>query len=698
LGRLCISEKSINQLMLDKQQPCCACAAGSPTSHAFGLDNMHGAPGGCNDRCITWWDRVSCSAFCAVCREKMEIASLKCDWCDIPSAAQQLLLFRRCMATKQRRYSALKSHLNSKWRLLQILQWNSIVCDEKTDRRLNTDCWQACRAAAAVVLAGISSSARIRDDILSLGCARLMIDRAFPLLTRTFGSAAEERHATFSLDANGQSIQRSFILPSHTISVNECCAWCFCITQWASHPELLTIIIRCGVVHFLLDFPPSPGSIDLNSSHGSYRWLPNMLRLFSSIVSDKDSAVSLLGDACSCSIGAALIAASAIARALALPAGMYLHNSLSATATADLEDARSQVLRCIGPRWERRWSHVMSQLEMLRPFDNFDLKLLNVTDGGWCIAVPYSVCWGLADILIYSRCSQTRMPLLQQSAKGTVTLLFAANLPQVVSWLKNSPESEERSRKILSSDLREHSEISPPVKEFFFELEQRRRLLHCVDACARACLLLQHVMSEDDSRIPDGVLEFVHELVLSCADHLSNQDHVISIRKIVLARSAIGAISTVAAVYLNSTATHLSLTPTVSTSFNPLPANVLQAIIVICDRSRALNVSVPNISRSKLSFEDLRRNIMLSSPHVVPNLDSYTTHALKCNVSIPVVEMLVKTTNLMFMSQFTWPLDESIRSFSFESAFEKTYVPVAIMQVRQCTPLFCCTTASLTRF
>jgi hypothetical protein len=92
-----------------------------------------------------------------------------------------------------------------------------------------------------------------------------------------------------------------------------------------------------------------------------------MLRLFSSIVSDKGSAVTLLGDACSCSIGAALIAASAIARALALPAGMYLHNSLSVTAIADLEDARSQVLRCIGPRWERRWSHVMSQLEMLRP-------------------------------------------------------------------------------------------------------------------------------------------------------------------------------------------------------------------------------------------------------------------------------------------------------------------------------------------
>ncbi len=237
--------------------------------------------------------------------------------------------------------------------------------------------------------------------------------------------------------------------------------------------------------------------------------------------------------------------------------------------------------------------------------------------------------------------------MLQQSAQGTVSLLLAANLPQVVTWLRNSPESEERSRKILSSDLREHSESSPPVKESFFELEQRRRLLHCVGACARACLLLQHVMSEDNSRIPDGVLEFVHELVLSSADHLSNQDHIISIRKIVLARSAIVAISTVAAVYLNSTATQLSLSPTVSASLNPLPTNVLQAIIAICDRSRALIVAVPNISRSKLYFEDLRRNIMSSSPHIVPNLDGYTTHALKCNVSIPVVEMLVKTTNLM---------------------------------------------------
>ena len=181
--------------------------------------------------------------------------------------------------------------------------------------------------------------------------------------------------------------------------------------------------------------------------------------------------------------------------------------------------------------------------------------------------------------------------------------------------------------------------------------------------------------------MPDGVLEFVHELLLASASHLSNEDHVISIRKIVLVRSAMGAISTVASVYLNSTATQLSLSSSVSMPHNPLPSNVLQAIIAICDRSRALIVSVPHISCSKASFEDLRRNIVMTSPHLIPNLDAYTSHALKCNVSLPVVEMFVKTTNLMFMSQFTWPLDESIRSFLFESAFQKTYVPVAITQV-----------------
>lgn len=686
LGRLCMSEKSINQMMLDRQQPACACAAGSPTSHAFGLDNMHGAPGGSNDRSICWWDRTSCSTFCSVCRRKMEDARIQCNLCDIPTATQQLLMLRRCMATKQRRYSVLKSYLNGKWRLLQILRWNALTCDN-TDQRNLKDCWQACRAAAAVVLASVSSSARVRDDIVSLGCARVMIDRVYPLLTRTFGGAAQEKQ--LSVDALQKSVHGEMSsssmqqpLSSRTISINECCAWCFCISQWASHPELLTIILRCGVVHFLLDLPPSPGSIDLSSAQGSYRWLPHFLRVFSSLVSQTESAVVLLGDACSCSIGAALIAAAAVSRALALPAGMYLHNSLSASAAADLEDARSQALRCIGPRWERRWSHVLSQLEMLRPFENFDLKLQNVTEGSWCVAVPYSVCWGIADMLIYAGCSRISTPLLQQSARGTVALLFAANLPQVVQWLCDSPDNHERTRKILSSDLREFSEISPPVKEYFLKLEQHRRLLHCIDACARACLLLQRVTSDGDCELADGVLEFVQQLVLAAAEHLSNENHVMNLRKVVLVRSSMTAMCTIATEYLNSTAARCSSPNPMNCSSNPIPPNVLQAIITVCDRSRALLVSVPHLRRSTSSFEALRRNITISSPHIVPSLDEYTSQTLTCRVSLPVVEMLVKTTNLMFMSQFTWPLDAPLLSFAFEEAFSKTYSPIEITQVQ----------------
>jgi hypothetical protein len=683
LGRLCISEKSINQMMLDKQQPLCACAAGSPTSHAFGLDNMHGAPGGCNDRRIAWWDRTSCSAFCSVCRGKMEDAKTACNMCDIPTAAQELLLFRRCMTTKQRRYSELKSFLNGKWRLLQILNWNTLDCDEANSRGLR-DSWHACRAAAAVVLAGLSSSARVRDDILSLGCARLILNRVYPLLTRTFGSAPEENTSP-SFSANrkvpANSDLRTSLIPSRTSSVNECCAWCFCIAQWSSHPELLTILLRCGVVHFLLDFPPAPGSIQLCSSQGSYRWLPNFLRLFSSLVSEKETAVTLIGDACSCSIGAALFAATAVSRSLALPAGMYLHNSLSASAISDFEEARFEAIRCIGPRWERRWSHVLSQLDMLRPFDNFDLKLQNVAEGSWCIAVPYSVCWGIADMLIYSGCSQTRTPLLQKSAQGAVALLFAANLPPVVSWLCDSAEKHERTRKILSSDLREHSEVSPPVKEFFQELERRRRLLHCIDACARACLLFQRVTADHVFDISDNVLGYVHELVLAAATHFISEDHVMNLRKIVLVRSSIAAICTVASSYLNSSGMRLSSSHTIHSSTVPIPPVVLQAVIVICERSRALLSSVPHLSRSKSSFESLRKNITDSSPHIVPTLDAYTSHALTCRISLPIVEMLVKTSNLMFMSQFTWPLDSSVHSFTFEEAFSKTYLPVVITKV-----------------
>jgi hypothetical protein len=685
LGRLCISEKSINQMMLDKQQPVCACAAGSPTSHAFGLDNMHGSPGGSNDRSIMWWDRTSCSAFCSVCRQKMENSQTQCSLCDIPSAAQQFLLLRRCMTTKQRRYSTLKSHLNKKWRILQILRWNALCCDEANQRDLK-DCWQACRAAAAVVLAGVSSSASVRDDIVSLGCARMLIDRVYPLLTRTFGGVAEEEKMKMDASSTGvheqpASSSSPYPLSSHTVSINECSAWCFCITQWSSHPELLTILLRSGIVHFLLDLPPSPGSIDLTSAPGSFRWLPNFLRLFSSLVSETESAVTLIGDDCSCSIGAALIAAAAVARALALPGGMYLHNSLSATAAADLEDARAQALRCIGPRWERRWSHVLSQLEALRPFENFDLKLENVTAGGWCVAIPYSVCWGIADMLIYSGCSRSRTPLLQQSAQGTVKLLFAANLPQVVHWLHESPENQENTRKILSSDLREFSEVSPPVKEFFLKLEQRRRLLHCVDACARACLLLQRVTSDGESKTPDGVIEYVQLLVLAAAEHLSNEDHVMNLRKLILVRSSIAALCTIASEFVNFTAGQCSSGSPTPSSSNPITPAVLQAIITICDRSRALLDLVPHLRRSTSSFEALRHNITVSSPHIVPTLDPYTSRALSCSVSLPVVEMLVKTTNLMFMSQFTWPLDAPLLSFTFDEAFSKTYLPVAITQV-----------------
>jgi hypothetical protein len=685
LARLCISEKSTNQIMLDKQQPVCACSAGSPTSHAFGLDNMHGAPGGCNDRSIVWWDRTSCSAMCSVCRQRMESANVQCSVCDIPTATQQLLLFRRCMTIKQRRYAALKSYLNGKWRLLQILRWNALECNESDSRGLR-DSWHACRAAAAVVLAGISSSARVRDDIVSLGCARSMIMKVYPLLARTLGGAPEEKCAHYVTKnrhaAGSRGLPNMHPLASHTASINECCAWCFCITQWSSHPELLTILLRCGVVHFLLDFPPSPGSIQLSSAHASFRWLPNFLRVFSSLVSEKEGAVDLIGDGCSCSIGAALIAATAVARALALPAGMYLHNSLSASAVANLEDARSEALRCIGPRWERRWSHVLSQLEKLRPFENFDLKLQNVTIGGWYIAVPYSVCWGIADMLIYSGCSATRTPLLYQSAQGTIALLFATNLPRVVSWLRETPSTQERTRKILSSDLREHSEISPPVKEFFQELEHRRRLLHCIDACARACLLLQCLKSADNFDMSDEVLKHVHDLVLATADHLSNVNHVMNLRKIVLVRSSIAAICTVASGYLNSSAMLLSSSSATIDGSNPIPSLVLKALITLCDRSRELLVSVPDLNRSKTAFDSLRRCITDSSPQIIPTLDAYTSHALTCSVSLPVVEMLVKTTNLMFMSQFTWPLDSSVHSFAFEEEFSRTYLPVVITQVR----------------
>ena len=701
LGRMCISEKSINQMMLDKQQPVCACTSGSPSSLAFGLDNMHGAPGGSNDRSIMWWDRTSCSAFCSVCRLKMEAAGVQCSFCDISTASQQLLLLRRCMTTKQRRYTAIKSYLNAKWRLMQILQWNSLVCDE-TGSGTNTDCWQACRAAAAVVLAGVSSSARVRDDVVALGCARVMIERVFPLLTCTFGGTAEEKDrgndrrqaspAPGSREHSPSAVAlaaSASLLASRIISINECCAWCLCITQWASHPQLMTILLRCGVVHFLLDFPPSPGSIDLVSAHGARRWLPNFMQLFTSLVSERGSTMTLVGDGCSCSIGATLIAAAAVARALALPPGMYLHNSLSPSSAADLEEARSQALRCIGPRWERRWSHVLSQLEMLRPFENFDLKLQLVSVGSWCIAVPYSVCWGIADMLIYTGCSPTRTPLLQQSAKGTVALLFTANLPQVVEWLRDSPHNHEITRKILSSDLREHSEVSPPVKEFFRQLEQRRRLLHCIDACARACLLLealQRVTTGEDVEMPDGVLGFVQELVLAAADHLSKEDQVVNLRKIVLARSAILAICTVASGYINSSATRSSSSSSSSSPSSPpaspLPPPVLQAIITICDRSRALLAAVPHLHKAKSSFEALRHNITVSSPHIVPTLDAYTSHALTCRVSLPVVEMLVKTTNLMLMSQFTWPLDDPVLSFTFDEAFSKTYLPIVITQVQ----------------
>jgi hypothetical protein len=687
LGRLCISEKSINQMMLDRQQLMCACAAGSPTSHAFGLDNMHGAPGGCNERSIVWWDRTSCSAFCSVCRQKMEDAHVECSLCDIPTAAQQLLLLRRCMATKQRRYSTLKSYLNGKWRLLQILRWNALECNNSSQLGPK-DSWQGCRAAAAVVLAAVSSSARVRDDIVSLGCARVLVTRIYPLLTGTFGGAAEEKNK--STDSSPQypavheQLELSYAhqpLSSHTISINECSAWCFCISQWSSHPQLLTILLRCGVVHFLLDLPPSPASIDLSMAPGSCRWLPNFLRLFSSLVSQTESAVTLLGDACSCSIGSALIAAAAVARALALPAGMYLHNSLSACAVAELEDARSLALRCIGPRWERRWSHVLSQLEMLRPFENFDLKLQNVTEGSWFVAVPYSVCWGIADMLIYCGCSRMRTPLLQLSARGTVALLFAANLPPVVQWLIESPENQERTRKILSADLREFSEVSPPVKEYFIKLEQRRRLLHCIDACARACLLLQRIVSDGDLETPDDALEYVQQLVLAAAQHLSNESHVMNLRKVVLFRSSVTAICSIATEFLNSTASQLTSEHSMRFSTNPIPPAVLQAIIKICDRSQALLTSVPHLRQSTSSFETLRRNIAVSSPHIVPTLDAYTSQSLTCSVSLPVVEMLVKTTNLMFMSQFTWPLDAPLLSFSFDETFSKTYSHVAITQV-----------------
>jgi hypothetical protein len=193
--------------------------------------------------------------------------------------------------------------------------------------------------------------------------------------------------------------------------------------------------------------------------------------------------------------------------------------------------------------------------------------------------------------------------------------------------------------------------------------------------------LLQRVTSDGNADIPDGVLDYVHELLLATAGHLSHEDHVMNLRKIVLARSSIGAECTVASRYLNSTAMQLSLATPVPSAFNRIPSNVLQALIAVCDRSSVLLASVPHLSRSKSSFESLRRNITDSSPHVLPNLDAYTLNALSCNISLPVVEMLVKTTNLMFMSQFTWPLDSPILSFVFEEDFSRTYAPVVITQV-----------------
>jgi hypothetical protein len=318
---------------------------------------------------------------------------------------------------------------------------------------------------------------------------------------------------------------------------------------------------------------------------------------------------------------------------------------------------------------------------MLRPFENFDLKLQNTTSGKWCVAVPYSVCWRTADMLIYSKCSSARMPLLHQSAQGTVNLLFAANLPHVLDWLRRSPEDHEQTRKILSSDLHEHSEVSPPIKEYFLQLERQRRLLHCIDACARACLLLQQLVSEDHPEIPDYVCHHVYELVVAAAEHFLNKHHTVTLRKIVLVRSAIGAIRTVTAGYLESSAAQLSSAAPRPVQVNPLSSQVLQAVLAICDRSCSLLASVPNITKSTSSFHVLRRNISASSPHILPALDSYTSHALSCSLSIPVVEMLVKTTNLMFMSQFTWPLDASVFSFTFAEEFSKTYLPVVITQV-----------------